>query len=64
MDIKQNSQVTHLGCTLDETMSGEPIAYKTIKKVNSRLNYMFRKKCFWWCTPQTGLMQRIDPAAF
>ena len=31
-------QVTYLGCILDETMSGEPMAYKTIKKINSRLN--------------------------
>ena len=30
--IKQNSQVTYLGCILDETMPGEPMAYKTIKK--------------------------------
>ena len=39
IDIQQNSQVTYLGCTLDETISGEPMAYKTIKKINSRLNY-------------------------
>ena len=38
IDIKQNSQVTYLGCILDETMSGEPMAYKTIKKINSRLS--------------------------
>ena len=46
IDIKQNSQVTYLGCILDETMSGEPMAYKTIKKINSRVNYLFRKKQF------------------
>ena len=46
IDIKQNFQVTYLGCILDETMSGEPMAYKTIKKINSRLNYLFRKKHF------------------
>ena len=27
-------------------MSGEPMAYKTIRKINSRLNYLFRKKHF------------------
>ena len=43
---KQNSQVTYLGCILDETISGEPMAYKTIKKINSRLIYLFRKKHF------------------
>ena len=46
IDIKQNSQVTYLGCILDETMSGEPMAYKTIKKINTRLNYICRKKHF------------------
>ena len=40
IDIKQNSQVTHLGCILDETMSGVTMAYKTIKKINSTLNYL------------------------
>ena len=46
IDIKQNFQVTYLGCILDEPLSGEPMAYKTIKKINSRLNYLFRKKHF------------------
>ena len=46
IDIKQNFQVTYLGCILDEPMSGEPMTYKTIKKINSRLNYLFRKKHF------------------
>ena len=44
--IKRNSQVTYLDCILDETMSVEPMAYKTIKKINPRLNYLFRKKHF------------------
>ena len=43
IDIKQNSQVTYLGCIFDETMSGKPVVYKTIKKINSRCNYLFRK---------------------
>ena len=46
IDNKQNSQVTYLGCILDETMSCEPMAYKTIKKVKSRLNYLFIKQYF------------------
>ena len=46
IDVKQKSQVTYLGCRLDETMSGEPLAYKTIKKINFRVNYLFRKKYF------------------
>ena len=47
IDIKQNSQVTFLGCILDETMSSEPMVYKTIKKINPRLSYLFRKSTFW-----------------
>ena len=31
---------------LDETMSVEPMAYKTIKKIKSRLSYLFRKRHF------------------
>ena len=46
IDAKQNSQVTDLGCILDETMSGKPIAYKAIKKINSKLNCFFREKHF------------------
>ena len=46
VDIHQNSQVTNLSCILDETMLSEPMSYKNIKKINSRLNYLFRKKHF------------------
>ena len=46
IDIKQNSQVTFLGCILDETMSSEPMVYKTIKKINPRLSYLFRESTF------------------
>ena len=46
IDTKQNSQTTYLGCILDETLSGEPMGYKTIKKINSRVNFLFRKKHF------------------
>ena len=56
IDIKQNSQVTYLGCILDETMSGEPMAYKTIKNINSRLNYFFRKKALFDNKSQVSFM--------
>ena len=46
IDIKQNFQVTYLSCILDKIMSDEAMANKTIKKINSRLNYLFRKKQF------------------
>ena len=31
-EVKQYSKVTYLGCLLDETMPGESVALKTIKK--------------------------------
>ena len=34
--------------------SREPIVYKTIKKINSRLNYLFRKKAL--LTPRVRLL--------
>ena len=63
IDIKQNTQVAYLGCILDETMSGEPMAHKTIKKINSRLNYLFRKTLFD-TKSRASFMQRTDSAAF
>ena len=36
MQIKEHSKVAYLGCILDETMSGEPMALKVINKINSR----------------------------
>ena len=43
IDVKQNFQITNLG----ETMSGKSMPYKTSKKINSRLNYLFRRKHFF-----------------
>ena len=37
IEIKQNSQVSYLGCVMDETMSGEPMALKVINKINGKL---------------------------
>ena len=64
IDIKQNSQATYLGYILDETMSGEPRAYKTIKKIDSRFNYLFRKKALFDKKSQAHFMQRTDSTAF
>ena len=47
INIKQNSQVTYLGCILDETMSGEPMAYKTIKKLTLGSTIYLEKSTFW-----------------
>ena len=35
--IKQNSHVTYLCCVLDETLSGETMALKALKKINGKL---------------------------
>ena len=44
--IKQHSQVTYLGCILEETMSGESMAHKIISKVNARLKFLHWKNKF------------------
>ena len=56
MNIKQHSQVTYLGCVLDERMSCEPMALKVIKKINRKLKFIYRKnryftlQCFYSAT--------------
>ena len=40
INIKQHSEVTYLGCMLDEKMSGEPVALKVINK-NGKLKVPF-----------------------
>ena len=47
--IKQNSKVTYLGCVLDNNLSGESMAIKVMKTVNSRLNFLYRKQTFLDC---------------
>ena len=46
IEIKQYSKVTYLGCLLDETMSGESISLKTIKRINQKLKFLYRKNRF------------------
>ena len=43
INIQQYSQVDYLGCTLDESLTGETMAIKVIKKVNSRLKFLHRQ---------------------
>ena len=45
-------------------MSVEPMANKTIKKINSSLNYVCRKKALFDATSQAALAQHIDSAAY
>ena len=37
INIKQHLKVTYLGCVLEETMSGEPMALKVINKINGKI---------------------------
>ena len=38
--------MNYLGCTLDESMSGETMALRVIEKSNSRLKFLYRKNRF------------------
>ena len=46
IEIKQHSHISYLGCVLDETLSGEPMALKMINKINSKLRFLYRKNKF------------------
>ena len=46
INIKQHSEVTYLGCVLDLSMSGEPMALKVINKINGKLKFLYRKNRF------------------
>ena len=40
INITQHLEVTYLGCMLDKTMSGKPMALKVINKINSKLKFL------------------------
>ena len=46
IEIKHHSQVTCLGCVMDEDMSGEPMALKVMNKINEKLKFLYRKNSF------------------
>ena len=46
INIKQHSEVTYLGCVLDEAMSVEPMASKVINKLNGKLKFLYRQNRF------------------
>ena len=46
MKIKQHSQVTYLGCVLDETLCGKPMALKALNKISGKLKSLYRKNKF------------------
>ena len=39
--IVQGKHVNYLECVLDETMSGETMALRVIKKINSGLKFLY-----------------------
>ena len=46
LKIKQYSEVTYLGCILDESLSGESMALNVVSKINTRLKFLYRKGKF------------------
>ena len=57
--IKQHLQVTYLGCVLDETLCGEPMALKALNKVNEKLKFLYRKNTFTTPKPRRMLCNFI-----
>ena len=43
INIKQQAQVTYLGCVLDESVSGEPMALNVVNRINGKLKLLYRK---------------------
>ena len=43
---KQYSEVTYLGCTLNESLSGESMAVNAVSKINTNLKFPNRKNKF------------------
>ena len=44
--IEQHSKVNYLGCILDESLSGESMGLHVLKKLNSKLKFLYRKSNF------------------
>ena len=42
--IKQHEMVEYLGCLLDANLSGESMATKVLKKINAKLQFLYRQK--------------------
>ena len=43
LKIKQYSEVTYLGCILDESLSEKSMALNVVSKINTRLKFLYRK---------------------
>ena len=44
--IKQHKSVSYLGCIMDCNLSGEEMATAVLKKINSKLKFLYRKQNF------------------
>ena len=44
--VSQQNKVTYLGCILDDSLTGESMALRVLKKVNGRLSFLYRKQSF------------------
>ena len=60
-NIKQYSQVSYLGCVLDKTMLGEPMALKDINKINRKLKFLFMKNRYLTRVSQKSLQCSYSP---
>ena len=58
-EIKQYSKVIYLGCLLDKAVSGESVALKTIKRINQKLKFLYRKNRFLTPEPRRLLCNAI-----
>ena len=41
--LKQDNTVESLGCYLDSNINGESMAHKVFKKINTKLNFLWRQ---------------------
>ena len=64
MKIKQHSQVTYLGCVLDETLRGEPMTLKALNKINGKLKFLYRRNKFLTATLRRMLCNAISQLHF
>ena len=46
IEIKHHSQLTYIGCVMNETMPGEPMALTVINKTKGKLKFLYRKNIF------------------
>ena len=45
--LKQDKTVEYLGCYLDSDLSGESMAHRVLKKINTKLNLLLRQSNYF-----------------